>query len=337
MRKILLLTILFLTAVCVDAQTLVGFQGYYTKAKLSTDTTKLNRMQTYESGYGGGISVKHFELGPLGLQAELNYEKSGFGFRNDTTNENNPMVVNYRQDLTYVQLATLMQLDIGKHTVHLVGAIGPYLNVLIAAPEPETDMETVMKNGFSKMYTSDFNRFTYGLVGEAGFAIATKVGVFQVTGRASIGMSKLLAFHGVSLFNYTLPKSYGVGVSYLVPFGEEKYKQDKPAKDTIVSDLEILSDSLNAAAASDSLGAKSAKDSAKKDKKQKDKKDKKNKNAEPEIAQPDAEQPVGNKPDYGFPEIDDSELEIIDDQEEEFIDDTETSDNDTEPTDNGTE
>ena len=280
-----------MTAVCAEAQTLVGFQGYYTQAKLSTDTTKLNRMQTYESGYGGGISVKHFELGPLGLQAELNYEKSGFGFHNDTTNQENPIEMDYRQELTYVQLATLMQVDIGKHTVHFIGALGPYLNVLLSAPKPETTMETVMQNGFSKMFNADYNRFTYGLMGEAGIAFATKIGVFQITGRANIGMSKLLHFKGVSLFNYTLPKSYGAGINYYIPFGEEKYKKDRIEEDTIVSDLEILSDSLNAV--SDTVSVKASDKTSKKDKKVKEKKNKKSKNEEPVVTE--SEQPVSNE------------------------------------------
>lgn len=320
MNKTLILIILFLAAISVDAQTLVGFQGYYTKAKLSTDTTKLNRMQTLVSGYGGGVSFKHFELGPLGLQFELNYEKSGFGFHNDTSNHENPVELDYRQDLSYVSIPMLMQLDIGKHTVHFVGALGPYLNILLSAPEPETNMQTVMQNGFSKMVTADFNRFTYGLMGEAGVAIATNMGVFQITARANIGMSKLLRFDGIALFNYTLPKTFGIGLNYYVPFGEEKYKQERQPKDTIVSDLEVLSDSLNAA--SDTLSVNKPDKSSKKSKKEKVKKDKKSK----------SEQPVADEP----------EQSVSDEQEQPVTDETESkpSDNNTDNTennDNGTE
>lgn len=320
MNKTLILIILFLAAISVDAQTLVGFQGYYTKAKLSTDTTKLNRMQTLVSGYGGGVSIKHFELGPLGLQFELNYEKSGFGFHNDTSNHENPVELDYRQDLSYVSIPMLMQLDIGKHTVHFVGALGPYLNILLSAPEPETNMQTVMQNGFSKMVTADFNRFTYGLMGEAGVAIATNMGVFQITARANIGMSKLLRFDGIALFNYTLPKTFGIGLNYYVPFGEEKYKQERQPKDTIVSDLEMLSDSLNAA--SDTLSVNKPDKSSKKSKKEKVKKDKKS----------NSEQPVADEP----------EQSVSDEQEQPVTDETESkpSDNNTDNkdnTDNGTE
>lgn len=320
MNKTLILIILFLAAISVDAQTLVGFQGYYTKAKLSTDTTKLNRMQTLVSGYGGGVSIKHFELGPLGLQFELNYEKSGFGFHNDTSNHENPVELDYRQDLSYVSIPMLMQLDIGKHTVHFVGALGPYLNILLSAPEPETNMQTVMQNGFSKMVTADFNRFTYGLMGEAGVAIATNMGVFQITARANIGMSKLLRFDGIALFNYTLPKTFGIGLNYYVPFGEEKYKQERQPQDTIVSDLEVLSDSLNAA--SDTLSVNKPDKSSKKSKKEKVKKDKKSK----------SEQPV----------VDEPEQSVSDEQEQPVTDETESkpSDNNTDNkdnTDNGTE
>ncbi len=314
MNKTLILIILFLAAISVDAQTLVGFHGYYTKAKLSTDTTKLNRMQTLVSGYGGGVSIKHFELGPLGLQFELNYEKSGFGFHNDTSNHENPVELDYRQDLSYVSIPMLMQLDIGKHTVHFVGALGPYLNILLSAPEPETNMQTVMQNGFSKMVTADFNRFTYGLMGEAGVAIATNMGVFQITARANIGMSKLLRFDGIALFNYTLPKTFGIGLNYYVPFGEEKYKQERQPKDTIVSDLEVLSDSLNAA--SDTLSVNKPDKSSKKSKKEKVKKDKKSK----------SEQPVADEP----------EQPVSDEQEQPVTDETESkpSDNNTDNTDN---
>lgn len=314
MNKTLILIILFLAAISVDAQTLVGFQSYYTKAKLSTDSIKLNRMQTLESGYGVGISFKHFELGPLGLQFELNYEKSGFGFHNDTSNHENPVELDYRQDLSYVSIPMLMQFDIGKHTVHFVGALGPYLNILISAPEPETNMQTIMQNGFLKMVTADFNRFTYGLMGEAGFAFATNAGVFQITARANIGMSKLLRFDGIALFNYTLPKTFGVGLNYYIPIGEEKYKQEKQPKDSLVSDLEILSDSLNAV--SDTLSVDNPDKLSKKSKKEKVKKDKKSKSGQPVADEP--EQPVSAE------------------QEQSVTDDTESkpSDNNTDNTDN---
>lgn len=285
MRKILLLLIISLSlTVGINGQTLVGLQGYYTLTKLSTDSAELNRLQTLESGYGGGVAIKHFELGPIGFQGELNFEKSAFGFKNDTIAN-----IFYRQDLTYVSADILMQLDIGKHAFHIVGALGPYVNVLIDAPDPETTPETVMSNGFSKLYMSDFNRVTFGLLGEAGFAIATKVGVFQLTGRAKIGMSKLMHFEGIALFNTTIPKSFGIGLHYFVPFGEEKYatKKLKTDQDTLVSDLELLSDSLNTV--SDTTKAVNIKDSQPKVKKEKSKKDKKKKKA------PETEQPVADE------------------------------------------
>ena len=260
MRKILLIIISLLMAVVVDAQTLVGLQGYFAKAKLATDSAQLNDLQTMVNSYGGGVSIKHFELGPIGLQAEINFEKSGFGFQNDTLSS-----IHYYQDLTYVSIAPLMQLDLGKHAFHVVGSLGPYVNVLIDAPEPETTSQAVLMPGFSKMYTSAYNRFTYGLLGDVGVAFATKAGVFQFTGRAFIGMTKLLRFEGIALFNSTVPKSFGVALHYFVPFGEEKYatKKEKVAQDTLVSDLEILSDSLNAV--SDSLSLSPAQDSSKVD------------------------------------------------------------------------
>lgn len=302
MRKILLIIISLLVTVVVDAQTLVGFNGYYTFTKLSTDTTKLNRMQTYESGFGGGVAIKHFELGPVGLQAEFNYEKSAFGFKNDT------LGIDYHQDLSYVSVPLLMQVDIGKHFFHVVGTLGPYVNILLSAPEAKTNMETVMMNGFNKMYKADFNRFSYGLMGDVGVAFATKVGVFQVTGRAYIGMSKLLHFEGISLFNYTLPKSYGISVHYFVPFGENAYatKKEKADQDTIVSDLEILSDSLNTV--SDSSTVVSPDKSAKKDKKEKAKKDKKSKSDTPsQKSQP--EEPVTDKPEQENAEMPDNKID----------------------------
>lgn len=294
--------------VAVDAQTLVGFQGYFTKTKLATDSAELNRLQSMENSYGGGVSIKHFELGPVGFQAEINYEKSGFGFKCDTLSS-----IHYYQNLTYVSVAPLMQLDLGKHTFHIVGALGPYVNILIDAPEPETTKETVMMGGFSKMYTSDYNRFTYGLLGEGGVAFATKVGVFQFTGRAFIGMSKLMRFEGIALFNSTVPKSFGFGFHYFVPFGEEQYstKKEKVDKDTLVSDLEILSDSLNAV--SDTVKVKSSDKSSKKEKKVKEKKNKKSETVEPDVTEPEqpvsdeTEQPVSEEPENNQPENNQSE------------------------------
>ncbi|MCQ2973900.1 MAG: PorT family protein [Bacteroidales bacterium] len=214
----------------INAQNVAGFYGYAIKSKISTDTNKLNKVNQFVEGFGVGAMYKHLELGPLGVQFEINYEKSGFSFTNDT--------ITYDQDLTYVSIPLLMHADIGKHFVHGLLALGPYINVLLEAPNPETDINTISKNGFSKLYKSNLNRFSYGLMGEAGIAFCTKVGVFQISGRACIGLSNLVKFENVALFNLTLPRTFGFGVGYLVPFGEIPYstKKDKIIVDAFGDD-----------------------------------------------------------------------------------------------------
>ena len=228
-RIIIILTIL-VVAVQLDctAQHLFGFNGYYSMNSIAVDSSGMKRKIFAEPGFGGGVVYKHLELKTLiGFQAEVNYDYTGFSIEpTDSTY--------YKQHVKYVTVPLMAHVNIGKYAVKAVFAIGPYFNVLVDYSKPKTNIDDIDSSIVSHIHSGSYNRLTYGLYGEAGIAICTDYGIFQVLGRASVGMSKMKDLGPLALMNYMTSRQVGIGVSYLIPFGKgEKYfiKREKIKKD----------------------------------------------------------------------------------------------------------
>lgn len=210
-----------------SAQNLFGFNGYYSMNTISVDSSGMKRKIFAEPGYGGGIVYKHMELrNIIGFQAEANFDCTGFRIEpSDSTY--------YKQNLKYVTIPLMMHVDIGKYAVKAVFSIGPYCNFLIDHSKPRTNIECIDSSIVSHIHAGTYNTFTYGLYGEAGIAICTKAGVFEIKARGSVGMSKMKDLGPLALMNYMTSRQVAVGVSYLVPFGKgEKYytRRERPEK-----------------------------------------------------------------------------------------------------------
>ena len=230
MTRIIIILAFLAAVVQTDcmAQHLFGVNGYYSMNSIALDSMGMKRKIFAEPGYGGGFVYKHMELSNLiGFQAEVNYDY--VGFRIEPTDS-----TYYKQYIKYVTVPLLAHVNIGKYSVKAIFAIGPYANIYINSSKPKTNIEDIDSSIVARIHAGTYNRFSYGLYGEAGIAICTKYGVFEVLARGSVGMSKMKDLGKLSLMNYMTSRHVALGVSYLVPFGKgEKYftKREKIKKE----------------------------------------------------------------------------------------------------------
>ena len=231
MTRIIIILAVLAAVVQTDcmAQHLFGVNGYYSMNSIAVDSSGMKRKIFAEPGYGGGFVYKHLEFSNLiGFQAEVNYDYVGFRIEPDDSTY-------YKQNIKYATVPLLAHVNIGKYSVKAIFAIGPYFNVYLDSSKPKTNIDNIDSSIVSHIHSGSYNRLSYGLYGEAGIAICTKYGVFEILGRGSVGMSKMKDLGKLSLMNYMTSRHLALGVSYLVPFGKgEKYyiKRDKIKKDT---------------------------------------------------------------------------------------------------------
>ncbi len=240
MTRIIIILAVLAAVVQTDctAQNLFGVNGYYSMNSISVDSSGMKRKIFAEPGFGGGFVYKHMELRNLiGFQAEVNYDY--VGFRIEPTDS-----TYYKQNIKYITVPLLAHVNIGKYSVKAIFAIGPYFNVLVDYSKPRHNIDNIDSSIVSRTHSGSYNKLSYGLYGEAGIAICTKYGVFEILGRGSVGMSKMKDLGKLSLMNYMTSRNVAVGVSYLVPFGKgEKYytKREKIKKDAdeVEGDVDI--------------------------------------------------------------------------------------------------
>ena len=224
-----------LTSINCKAQHLVGFQGYFGAANVNCDSVALNKIVSMEPTYGFGVGYKHLELrNMIGFQGELNYQYSGYSFKDES--------LYYTQHLKYLSVPLLAHVDFGKHAVKFTFSVGTYANFLIDRSRPETNMELTDSSCVSRIENGKYKTFTYGLTGQIGISFCSKVGVFTVHGRSYIGMSKMVDMGDISLFNYMSERVYCLGLSWMKPFGKgDPYytKKEKVKKLEEVDPLEV--------------------------------------------------------------------------------------------------
>ena len=232
---IFLTTIIIAATSYCSSQNLFGFNGYYSMNSIAVDSMGMKRKIFAEPGYGGGIVYKHTELANIiGFQAEANYDYVGFRVEPDDSTY-------YKQRLKYLTIPLMAHVDIGKYAVKAVFAIGTYGNFLLDHSKPKTNIVDIDSSIVSRINSGKYKVFSYGLCGQAGIAICTKYGVFEILARGSIGMSKMKDFGELGLMNYMTSRQVALGVSYLTPFGKgekyytkrEKIKKEKDEEDGV--------------------------------------------------------------------------------------------------------
>lgn len=235
MRKIFIIIALLTIAACslhAQVQSLIGAGAYFSMNTISSDTTGLNKMTHMVPGYGYGISYKHKELANIiGLQAEVNFDYQGFKI---TPNDD----LYYKRMFKYVNVPIYAHVDLGKHALKGIFAVGTYANFIIDKGKANTNITYFDTSSVNRIHFGRYKTFSYGLCGQVGFAICTKIGVFEVLGRANIGMSKIQEFSELGLFNFMASRSFGAGITYMVPFGNgdpyysKRIKEPKPEKES---------------------------------------------------------------------------------------------------------
>ncbi len=231
MRKFFLMTIALIAwTACAhgQVQSLAGFNYFYSMNTISADSA-IDKITQMEPGYGLGVVYKHTELANIiGIQVEANYERQGF------TIKPNPEQY-YTQYLRYLTIPIYAHVDIGKNAVKGLFAIGAYGSFLLEKEPCKTNFQIFGNNSWAlqRIHYGQYKNFTYGLCGQAGFAVCTKAGVFEVMGRANIGMSRMVDIGKLWLMHFVSIRSFQAGVSYLRPFGNgDKYwtKREKIRK-----------------------------------------------------------------------------------------------------------
>ena len=248
MRKIFLLIIaLAITSACAQAQvpsnmqSLVGFNYFYSMNTIGCDASNINKLVKLEPGYGFGVTYKHTELANIiGIQLEANYETQKFRIEPNET-------LYYERQIKYLNTPIYAHVDIGKHAVKGIFAIGTYGSFALDKGRENTNITDWDTSSVKRIHEGRLRTFSYGLCGQIGFAICTKAGVLEFLGRAQIGMSKMVDMGDVELFNYAATRSFQAGVSYLVPFGKgDKYytkrerirkeKEDKGSDEPVIEE-----------------------------------------------------------------------------------------------------
>ncbi len=231
MRKFFLLTIALIAfTACANGQmqSLAGINYFYSMNTISADSA-IDKITQMEPGYGFGVVYKHTELANIiGVQVEANYERQGFTIKPNAEQY-------YTQYLRYLTIPVYAHVDIGKNAVKGLFAIGAYGSFLLEKEPYKANFRTFGDNSWAlqRIHYSKYKNFTYGLCGQVGFAVCTKVGVFEVMGRANIGMSRMMDIGKLWLMHFVSMRSFQGGVSYLVPFGGgDKYwtKREKIRK-----------------------------------------------------------------------------------------------------------
>lgn len=242
--KVFAILIFGFSSIC-SAQHLIGLNTYYIQSKISCDSAGLNKKMFAEPGYGFGIAYKHMELrNIIGFQGEINYQSMTFRAE--------PSADEYfKQNLKYVHIPLFMHIDFGQHSVKALFAVGTYANILLEKSKPETNITDFDSTGIDRIAFGEYNKFTYGLTGQAGIAICTKLGVFQIMARGCIGMSKMIRMDDIALLNYVTERTLGLGVSYYKPFGKEPYytkkekiKNEEPLEDISVTPQEEVKEEV---------------------------------------------------------------------------------------------
>ncbi len=258
--KSILFFVLISISNLANSQNLLGFGGHFNFiSTASGDSVNMKKYLMPINTYGYGLKYKHFEMGPIGFQAELNIDNRGFKIYRHQENQYDTIYM--YQKLKYLNIPIMMHVDFGKHAFKFIIAAGAYGDFLLEKGEFEDRLlkygAKSQLGGFAKLTECDYKKFTYGAMGQVGFAICTKAGVFNVYGQIAQDMTSCVKLKPVSLFNFFETRTICAGFSYMVSLGNQKYwtkkeklpKEPKQKKsnmpvDSLLSDTLMVNDSL---------------------------------------------------------------------------------------------
>ncbi len=168
--------------------------------------------QSVNQGFTSGIILQYLSQPQLGFQMEINYSQRGW----NVPEFGEP--IGFRRDMDYLEIPFLTHFAIGKKSFRVILNLGSYVSFLL-------NNEATFYGGPYEIYFQDkfVKSFSYGLAGGTGFALRSKIGVFQAEVRGALGLTDVYSPTETS-FESAPEQFFGYQFSYLYRFGGKKRK-----------------------------------------------------------------------------------------------------------------
>jgi hypothetical protein len=200
MKVFVLLILIFCPLAQLLAQTSIGIKSGVNIPKVVFEPSI--EQETIFT-YSGGIIFKHFEEKFAGIQLEINFSQKGWKEIIDS-------VQYYSRKINYIEVPCMSQFYLGLAKFRLFLNAGFLIGYSISATEKikTTDLQADRKYTF----ISTDNRADFGLTGGIGMMYESAIGIFQLEGRFSQGITNIQT--NTTSRNQVI----GITIAYLVPF-----------------------------------------------------------------------------------------------------------------------
>lgn len=168
--------------------------------------------QGLNEGFTSGLVLQYLSQKQLGFQMEINYSQRGWNAHDFLAT---PI---YSREMDYIEVPFLTHFAIGKKSFRLVLNAGSYLSYLIKDQASFASQNNIEVGYYREPIN---NKWTYGLIGGFGFALRSKIGVFQIEGRGALGFTDIFAVEN-AFFDASPEQFFGGQISYLYRFGQRK-------------------------------------------------------------------------------------------------------------------
>lgn len=186
LKYIFIYTLLIINAAAVHSQTLIGVKaGANFSQLLYQQINQRPPVQTYKTGYTGGLVIKYYAQPHVGIQGEVNYSQKGWLITQDANI--------HEKSLDYIEIPVMTNIYLGKKKTQVFLNLGPYIAFLVNESDKETINTVEGKYIFEGRAVKEFD---YGLNVGAGFNHAFSFGTIQVEGRFSQGLNNLIDSFG---------------------------------------------------------------------------------------------------------------------------------------------
>ncbi len=170
--------------------------------------------------YLGGLSLQYFAESNFALQVEGYLIQKGWRqIFSDETNEFADSIF-YETTLNYAEFPITAHAYFGRKNLRLFADAGLYLAYMFSYDdEREVSVEDRVIN--YRMNRPDVNRLDIGLIGGAGFEIATAAGTFQLGSSIRYGLGSVLDKNLQEIPNILQNFTVAITLGYYVEFGRK--------------------------------------------------------------------------------------------------------------------
>ncbi len=184
--------------------------------------------QGLNQGFTSGIILQYLSQPQLGFQMEINYSQRGW----NVPEFGEP--ISFRREMDYLEIPFLTHFTIGKKSFRIILNVGSYLSFLL-------NNEAAFYGGSYEIYFQEkyVQKFSYGLGAGTGFALRSKIGVFQAEVRGALGLTDIYAPTETDFISAP-EQFFGYQFSYLYRFGHKKRKAEAAALEQIIEESQDL-------------------------------------------------------------------------------------------------